>query len=292
MGLEGIVKFVGKQTWLDPVGDLVQKGIAGAFAAAGQAEQPVKDFMNGVWLGHPLHPALIDVPLGAWTAALVLDTLEAAGGSSALGSGADACVTIGVIGAAGAAVSGLSDWQYTTDEPRRIGSMHALLNTSSLVLYVISLTRRVSGSRGSGRGFALFGFSLAMAASYLGGDLVYSQRIGVDHARDQPPPEDFVSVLTASDLAVGEKRRVEANGMPLLLVRQQDRVYALADTCSHLGGPLSEGEIKDNSVICPWHGSCFALEDGKILNGPSTYRQPSLEVRERNGQIEVRGARG
>jgi hypothetical protein len=57
---------------------------------------------------------------------------------------------------------------------------------------------------------------------------------------------------------------------------------------AHLGRPLSEGTLKDRSVVCPWHGSEFALDDGRVLNGPTTHNQPCLLVRERDGRIEVR----
>jgi nitrite reductase/ring-hydroxylating ferredoxin subunit len=77
----------------------------------------------------------------------------------------------------------------------------------------------------------------------------------------------------------------------VLLARQRGRVCALAHSCSHLGGPLSDGTLKDGSVVCPRHGSEFALEDGHVINGPATVNQPCLDVREQTGKIEVR-ARG
>ena len=81
--------------------------------------------------------------------------------------------------------------------------------------------------------------------------------------------------------------RGRAGDVDVLLARQHGRVCALVHSCSHLGGPLSEGTLKNRSVVCPWHGSEFALEDGKVLNGPATSPQPCLRVRERDGHIEV-----
>ena len=86
--------------------------------------------------------------------------------------------------------------------------------------------------------------------------------------------------------------RARAGNTDVLLVRQRGRVCALAHACAHLGGPLSEGTLKDGSVVCPWHGSEFALEDGRVLNGPATHNQPCLVARERYGQIEVRALPG
>ena len=128
-------------------------------------------------------------------------------------------------------------------------------------------------------------------AAYLGGHLVFKDKIGVDHTADHSPPENFVSLLAESELRENELRRVDVNGMPVLLVRRGQRIYAIAETCAHLGGPLSEGKLEDTTVRCPWHGSRFALEDGRVLEGPSVHAQPVLEVRVRDGQIEVRGAK-
>ncbi|HZL66759.1 MAG TPA: Rieske (2Fe-2S) protein, partial [Candidatus Limnocylindrales bacterium] len=69
-----------------------------------------------------------------------------------------------------------------------------------------------------------------------------------------------------------------------------DRLFAMAETCSHFSGPLSEGKLEGDTVVCPYHFSRFALEDGRVLDGPAVHPQPCLEVRTRNGQIEVRHA--
>jgi len=62
----------------------------------------------------------------------------------------------------------------------------------------------------------------------------------------------------------------------------------MVHACAHLGGPLSEGELKDGTVVCPWHGSEFRLDTGAVINGPSTHPQPCFDVRERDGRIEVK----
>jgi nitrite reductase/ring-hydroxylating ferredoxin subunit len=169
--------------------------------------------------------------------------------------------------------------------------LHALLNTISLLLYLASMILRWRRQRHFGRACAFLGFAFSGAAASLGGDLVYGQQIGVDHAADETLPDKFVPVLSLTELPEGVLCRVEAKGVPVLLVRRGRQIHALVETCSHLGGPLSEGQLDGNSVICPWHASCFALEDGRVLNGPSTYPQPVLETRVRNGQIEVRAAK-
>ena len=129
---------------------------------------------------------------------------------------------------------------------------------------------------------------VATAAAYLGGHLVYEQGIGVDHTLGEALPEKFVPVSSESELADGELKRGEHDDVPILLVRRGKRIFALAEKCSHLGGPLSEGKLRDDSVQCPWHGSRFSLEDGRVLDGPAVHPQPCLEARVRNGKIEVR----
>jgi nitrite reductase/ring-hydroxylating ferredoxin subunit len=117
--------------------------------------------------------------------------------------------------------------------------------------------------------------------------MVYRQRLGVTHA-DAELPSSFTPVLPSDRLAENAMVRARAGSADILLVRQHGRVCALVHACAHLGGPLSEGTLKDGSVVCPWHGSEFALSDGRVLNGPATHNQPCLESRERDGQIEVR----
>jgi len=125
-------------------------------------------------------------------------------------------------------------------------------------------------------------------SAYLGGDLVMDQRIGVNHAPAEGLPNDFEPVMDAADLNEGQKKRVQVGNVPILLTRQGGDLYALADTCSHLGGPLSEGTVEDGCVTCPWHGSRFKLTDGRVVDGPATFPAPTLETRVRDGRIEVR----
>jgi nitrite reductase/ring-hydroxylating ferredoxin subunit len=125
-------------------------------------------------------------------------------------------------------------------------------------------------------------------AAHLGGKLVYENRVGVDRTAGQPFPREFVAVLAESELAENKPARAMHNGVPILLVRRGARLFAMAETCSHFSGPLSEGKLDGDSIVCPLHNSRFALDDGRVLNGPAVHPQPCLEARARNGQIEVR----
>jgi nitrite reductase/ring-hydroxylating ferredoxin subunit/uncharacterized membrane protein len=283
------VEVIKRQEWLEPIADRLQTTVATALGPDGPVGSRIADILHGTWLGHPFHVVLTDVPIGCWTGAAVLDLLEEKTGSRAMGQAADAMIKVGLVGAAGAAMTGLADWsKIGGGEPRRIGLAHGLLNATATACYVTSMCLRLSHFRRAGRKFAFLGLMISGVAAFLGGHLVYKKKIGVDHTADYSPPEDFVSVLPETELPENQLRRVDANGMPVLLVRRAQRIYAIAETCSHLGGPLSEGKLEDTSVRCPWHGSCFSLEDGRVLEGPSVHAQPLLEVRLQNGQIEVR----
>jgi len=283
------VNLIKRQEWLEPIADRLQPSIAEALSANGYIGTKVANILHGTWLGHPLHSVLTDVPIGSWTAAAVFDAVEEATGNRAMARAADAAISVGLVGAVAAAVTGLADWsKIGGGNPRRIGLVHGLLNVTAIACYVTSLCLRRHRSRSAGRQAALLGLIVSSASAYLGGHLVYKEKIGVDHTADHSPPEDFVSVLSEAELSENELRRVKANGMPVLLVRRGERIYAIAETCAHLGGPLAEGSLENSSVRCPWHGSRYSLEDGRVLEGPSAHAQPVLEVRVCDGQIEVR----
>jgi nitrite reductase/ring-hydroxylating ferredoxin subunit len=195
---------------------------------------------------------------------------------------------VGLVGALASAMTGLTDWSETDGRARREGLIHGLLNIAATTLVAVAYGRRLRNAHEGGQACAWAGYSIALASAYLGGDLVYRNRIGVTHAVvDQP--ERYVRIARSSDLPDESMRRFKHDDVDALVVRQDRRVCALAHPCAHLGGPLSEGTLKDGTVVCPWHGSEFALDDGHVVNGPATQDQPVFEVRERGGNIEVKG---
>lgn len=281
--------------WIDRAAVPLQKIVNRVLRSGGPLGQKTADALNGVWLGHPLHPVLTDIPIGAWTTAVALDSMEAGTGSHGIGKAADAAVAIGVAGAVGSAVTGLADWQHTTGETRRMGMVHALLNTAALGLFLASLMARAGRSRGKGRTLALTGYAVAAASAYLGGDMVYRQKMGVNHAPEEENLEvaDFVPVLAEEQLPENRLTIALLNTTPLVLLRRGERVYALAETCAHLGGPLADGSLTTGAdgepvVVCPWHASHFSMESGSVVQGPSAYPQPCFEARIHMGQVEVR----
>ena len=244
--------------------------------------------MNGTWLGEPLHVVLTDVPIGAWTVAIAFDVLDLIRARREFALAADTSITLGLVCAAGAAVTGVTDWSDVDPPARRTGFIHGLLNLGATALFTTSLVLRKKKSRTSGRICAALGYAVTSYAAHLGGEMVYKRRVGVDRTEGQAFPREFVAVLPDQELKDDKPTRAVHDGVPILLVRSGERIFALAETCSHFSGPLAEGKLIGNSIVCPYHNSRFSLEDGRVLDGPAVHPQPCLEVRICDGQIELR----
>lgn len=288
MPAEQLARILGDQKSLDALATPLQEAIRSLFASAGAAGREAKNFLHGSALGHPLHPALIELPVGAWTLAAILDALEIAGLWRNRGV-AETAIKIGLLGAVGAAVAGATDWSETDGRAKRIGLAHGVMNLTATGLYALSLLLR-RRSRSTGIALSMTAFGVTMSSAFLGGHLTYGEQIGVDHTAtaDQDTPKKFVAVLDADKLAENKPAKVTAEGVAVVLVKQGDSIYALRETCTHLGGPLSEGKIEGDSIRCPWHGSRFCLKDGRVLDGPAVFPERLFDVRVRKGQIEVR----
>lgn len=295
MDAEKILKAINKQEWIEEPAAAIQKTVLAPFEAAGEAGTKAKDFLHGRWLGHSLHPAITDVPVGAWTVAAISDVLSAFYGKSELDKAADTAIGIGLIGAAGAAVTGLTDWAPIEERPRKVGFVHMAFNVTATGLYLASWLMRRSGNqekRAAARTLAWSGYALASAGAWLGGALVASEKLGVDNAPRDNWPQEWQAVIESDKVGKNQLVRVLVNDQPVVLTRRNNEIFALAETCSHLAGPLSEGEFCDSNgepaLRCPWHASCFSLRDGRVLEGPATHPQPAFETRVHSGQIELR----
>lgn len=290
MDSKAVSEAISDQQWLEPVAEKLQNAVGAAYQAGGGAGKKVENALNGVWLGHTLHPALVELPIGAWGVSSILDVYEAATGKNNLADGADAALVIGLASSLGAVVTGLTQWYPLSDRAvKRVGVSHALLNASATALLAGSLIAKRKGNRPLGRLLGWLGFGVVGASAYLGGSLSYEHKVGVDHSpRGKELPGDFVPVLAASDLPESMPTRAAADGVSVLLVKENGTIHALGETCSHFGGPLAEGALKDGCISCPWHGSRFRLADGSVVDGPATFPQPVFETRVQDNQIEVR----
>jgi nitrite reductase/ring-hydroxylating ferredoxin subunit/uncharacterized membrane protein len=282
---EPLIESIALHPWLQPAEAALD---ALAKATVEHATTPLKNLLHGTSLGHPLHSAITDVPIGAWTTATVLDLIDAVEGSDRLAAGAQAAVGLGLLGATLAAASGLADWSQVKRKPvRQVGVMHAVCNGGATFCYLASWLLRRRGERAAATSTGLIGWALVMAGGFLGGHLAFQHKVGADHAQREGP-ENFTPLLPEADLLENTPHRADLDGTAILLVRQGGRIFAIGEKCAHRGGPLSEGKIEGDSIRCPWHGSRFALEGGRVLEGPSAYSQACFETRVLNGQIEVR----
>jgi nitrite reductase/ring-hydroxylating ferredoxin subunit/uncharacterized membrane protein len=274
---------VEEQRWLDKVGDYLME-LAKPLLELPEAG-PVMDFLHGRWLGHALHPVLTDLPIGMWSASLLLDLVGASKSAGVVNAAAS-------VSALGAAATGFADWTDTYGRDRRLGTLHGLLNTGGLALQLMSLGARLRRRKARALALSALGLSVSSAAAYLGGELVFNRGFMVNHDAWRSGPQDWTAVGPDVEPAEGATKRVEVEGRGVLLYRENGTVYALEDTCTHAGGPLSQGKVKDGIVTCPWHGSQFRLRDGSVCRGPATFPQVQLQARVRGGQIEVRGRQG
>ncbi|MFL4904914.1 Rieske 2Fe-2S domain-containing protein [Streptomyces sp. MMS24-I2-30] len=245
-----------------------------------------RDVWRGLWLGHPLHPVLVQLPIGAWSSAAVLDLFP--GESRA----ARRLVAVGLAAAGPAALAGWVDWAEQRPRQARVGLVHAAANVAAVTAYAASLSARTKGRPALGRTLGFGGLTIATAGGLLGGHLAYRQAAGVNHAEAVPVLVEpgWHRVGTLDDFPMGEPVRRTADEVALVVVRDEDGVLnVLADRCSHMDGPLHAGKVLEGCIECPWHGSQFRLSDGTNVQGPATAPQPRFDCRvSSDGTVDVR----
>ena len=269
---------------LDPVVRWLSDGVVRALPAG-----PRTDALHGVPFGQPAHPALVRLPLGCWTSAVLLDLFGGTDRAARMLIGAGVAVTVP------AAATGLADWSALHRDQQRVGLVHAVCQASAASLFLGSLAARASRRPRSGRVLSGCGLMLATAGAYMGGHLALRLGAGASHAEQV----SHLSGLGWHDLCdlgqLPDRRPVrrQLGYLSLLVYRQGGEVNVLSDRCSHLGGPLHQGRIVIERggacVACPWHGSTFAITDGTVVHGPATARPPAFETRvTAEGRVELR----
>ncbi|MCO8276408.1 Rieske 2Fe-2S domain-containing protein [Actinoplanes sp. TRM 88003] len=256
-----------------------------AQAAIIATPERLRDTLHGVWLGHALHPVLVQVPVGAFISAGILDLLPGQRRAATL------LIAAGTVGVAPAAAAGWTDWSQMTKDKQRVGLVHATANVVAVGLYAASLVARLRGRPGRALSFA--GLSVAGLGAYLGGHISYARGGGTNQAAPDlnRVPAEWTSVGSLASLPEGKPAVRTVGDVPVLLWRRGNTVTAMLERCSHETGPLGEGELvgtgDDACVVCPWHGSTFRLRDGVVVHGPAANDQPLLRVRVEAGQVEV-----
>jgi nitrite reductase/ring-hydroxylating ferredoxin subunit/uncharacterized membrane protein len=280
---------LGQQKWLDRPSYRLEHTLMFLFAATGRYRDRVSNALHGTWLGHPLHPALTSVPTGAVATTVAMDAASLLRGRAThLHDASRFALSVGLVGSVGAAATGLTDWQHTHEQSRRIGLVHGVLNAVATGLYAVSWWDRRRGHHLRGMASSAVGYGLTIGGGYLGGALVFGSGTGVDRSGARLSGDHWTPVLSATALD-GDPQRVEVAGVGVVLYRTDGQVLAVGETCPHLGAPMHDGWIDRDRIVCPWHGSRFACESGEVLRGPATAALPSYPVRIRDGFVEVRG---
>lgn len=269
-------------TWLDPAAKSVRKVVKKVLR-----QRDLRDLLHGVPFGHPLHPVMVQIPIGAWTSASILDLVP--------GTQKASCVLVGtgIAAVLPAVASGFVDWSKTEPGPQRTGLVHAAVNVVATSLYAISLVQRCTGREKAGKIFSAMGMAAVSTGGFIGGHLAYRQGAAVSRVIEIPNnvPSGWHQIAALDSLGEGKLERGMIGATPLVLYRRSGTVRALANTCSHLSGPLNEGKLLDDGdpcVECPWHQSVFSLRTGEVIHGPATAPQPHFETRIVEGQVEAR----
>lgn len=287
MSLLGKLDRVSDVTSFDKVIDPVRAAVQAALRP-----QSVKDLLHGTWLGHSLHPVVVQVPVGSWISAGVLDLVPR------LRPAATVLIGTGMAASVPAALTGAADWSEQEAGVRRLGAVHAVLNVAALGLYAGSLAARAAGRGGLGRVLSYGGLGLAGASAAIGGHMSYAQSAGPSHSASAARALDsaWIDLGPLDDLPEGRptlRTGAGASGpVPLAVVRRGARVDVFIAACSHLAGPLDEGRIEEvrgaSCLVCPWHGSAFDLDSGDARRGPAANPQEKLEVKREAGHVLAR----
>lgn len=268
--------------WVKPLGTWAHGLLNRLFGAL----PDVRDFLDGRWLGHPLHAVLTDAPIGILFLVIVLDVLGQP-------VAADITLAVGILTMIAAALAGFADYSDTDGTARDRATLHGSLMLTATVVYLISLAIRIgAGPDGSARSAAVvvsvLAFLVLTAGAYVGGDVVYVFGNMVSRHAFRGAGTKWIQMEPAetdADGSIPEGRPIKAKlGInSLVLIREGDRILALHETCAHAGGPLSNGKLVDGQIECPWHFSRYRMADGHVTRGPSVYDQPAYEVRAKEG---------
>ena len=249
---------------------------------------------------HPIHPMLIAFPIGLWTASLAFDLSGVVLRDPALWSAGFYCAIAGSVGAVLAAVPGVIDL-FSVVPPKSSaktrGLIHGAVNTLILILFIGEAIYRGSPETPPDRvalltsllGVALLGYS-----GWLGGTLAYRNQIGVDHRyagagkwQERTLKDWAQPVCNSSELADGQMMLANIGGERVVVGKCSEGIIAFGDRCTHKGGSLADGTLIGCAVQCPWHGSQFNVNNGRVITGPAGRAIKTYETRIEAGEVFV-----
>lgn len=261
------------------------------FAALGRPGKWFQDFLNGAWLGHAVHPVVVDVVVGGSTVALLLQLL-AWFGVADVRTALVWTVALTWLAGVSAIVTGLTDFKDTTPgNERNLAGLHGLINIVATLALIGAFFALLAGADGPAGWLIVAGFLILSVGAFVGGHVVFKYGYMVNRnafARGKAAKE-FTTILPAADLPDATPTQAMLGATALVVVRRGDLVFALKDTCSHAGAPLSKGHLDGDAIVCPLHASAFRLRDGAVRHGPAATRQVAYRARINDGQVEVTG---
>jgi nitrite reductase/ring-hydroxylating ferredoxin subunit/uncharacterized membrane protein len=247
---------------------------------------------------HPLHPMLVAFPIGLWIAAFAFYLIGR--NNPDLWAAGFYCVIGGCVGAVLAALPGALDWLTVVppdSSAKQRGLLHGGLNSLNLLLFIYIAYRLGSPSvQPDETTLSLMGLGVVILgiAGWLGGTLVYSNQIGVDHRyagagklKTRSVENWGRPVCNQSELGDGQMLLARIGKERVVVGRCSDGLFAFSDHCTHKGGPLSDGALVGCTVQCPWHGSQFDIRTGRVVSGPAQEKIKLYSVELRNGEVYV-----
>jgi nitrite reductase/ring-hydroxylating ferredoxin subunit len=178
------------------------------------------------------------------------------------------------------------------DPPEKaIGAFHASVNVSATILFLISFLMRWGRHWQLGWAtfvVALVGYLLVAIGGYLGGALVFYKGVMINRNAYRTGPDDYKPAVATRELAEGQLRRVLVEDQPVLFLKFDGSIYAIGAVCSHYGAPLNDGKIVERTIECPWHASRFALDDGRVVQGPACAGIPVYDCQIVNDQVQIK----
>lgn len=282
--------------WLDAVGNVFGTLVGGVYKIPGT--KPLKNLMHGVWpLHHPLHPAITDLTIGGYTAMVAVDVLYLMTGERGLLHAADFLLVGAFVTSLISIVSGLTDWNESYGDERRTGMLHGLLMLVATLGFIASLVLRLQGAldlRTTAIALGAAAWLVMLGSSFLGGELVFGFGTAVNRQAWSETTETWQTLDLQAD-ALQDRVPVvarTAEGVDLFVSKLDDRIFVIANVCTHAGGPLSEGRwvgAERCEIECPWHASRFCVKDGSVRSGPATFNEPTWKTRvSASGALEVR----
>jgi nitrite reductase/ring-hydroxylating ferredoxin subunit/uncharacterized membrane protein len=266
----------------------ISRGIHAGVLKGGRATRKAADVLHGTWMGHPLHAALTDFTIGAWMLGSIFDWIGLLGKSKSAEEAADQMIDMGNASALPTAMAGLIDYSTIPNPAMTTGATHGLFNAVGFVVNLFSASARRSGRRSLAVALSTAVCGGLLASAWLGGELVYRYKVGVNRTPKPKGPDHWEPVLDEGELMEDVPQRVEVEGVPVLLYTHEGTIYAMGAVCGHDAGPLDEGSFDGAEVTCPWHQSVYDVRDGSVVHGPTCYSEPAYDVRVFDGKIELR----